>query len=156
MFIEIPENRQYEITHLLLDYNGTIALDGEIFNDIKEKIRCVSEMGVSVHILTADTNGTVIAACEGLSVQIDIFEKGNAAEKKEAVVVELGAENCMCIGNGYNDRRMFQACALSIAVLGVEGTSVAALNHADIVCREVIDAFDLILKNNRLIATLRD
>jgi soluble P-type ATPase len=62
----------------------------------------------------------------------------------------------VAVGNGNNDQFILKECALGIAVLGKEGLSLAAIKHADLIVREISDAFDLLLKPKRLIATLRE
>ena len=153
--INIPGRGKPFIENLLLDYNGTIACDGEVIASIKEKIGEVKKKGISVHVVTADTHGTVRKQCADLPVDIRIFDHSNAAENKREIAEELGAEHCVCIGNGWNDGLMFEACSISIIVIGDEGCSAQSLLKADIVCKGIHDAFDLILKPNRLIATLR-
>ncbi len=156
MTIEIPGYKSIEIHHLLLDYNGTLAIDGHLTQGVAEKIYEIAKTGIDVHIITADTNGTVRQTCRDLPVQIEIFENTGASESKRKVASKLGVGHCACIGNGYNDRHMFEACALSIAVIGSEGCSVGAIMQADIVCKHILEALDLILSSNRVIATLRD
>lgn len=61
----------------------------------------------------------------------------------------------MCVGNGFNDVLMFDAADLSVAVLEKEGTYAGLIAHADIVTRSIVDAFDLLLRTDRMRATLR-
>ena len=42
MRIEIPGYKVLTLDYLVLDYNGTIATDGKIPEDVKEKIRCLA------------------------------------------------------------------------------------------------------------------
>lgn len=156
MKIEVPGHKLIEIHHLLLDYNGTLALDGILIEGVADRIQEIAAKGIDIHIITADTNGTVRESCRDLPVQIEIFENTGAAVSKRSVAEKLGAEYCACIGNGYNDRHMFETCALSLAVIGAEGCSIRAIMQADIACNHILDALDLILKSNRTVATLRD
>ena len=155
MEINIPGRGIIKIKNLLLDYNGTIACDGKLISSVKEKIEAIDKEGIKVHIVTADTHGTVKNQCADIPVQIQIFDNSNAAQNKREIVEKLGSENCICIGNGFNDGQMFEACSISVIVMGVEGCSAKSLMKADIVCKSIEDAFDLILKPNRIIATLR-
>ena len=59
------------------------------------------------------------------------------------------------LGNGFNDIQMFDAAQLSIAVLEREGMCAALLSHASVVVRSIEDGLDLLLKPDRLRATLR-
>ena len=71
------------------------------------------------------------------------------------IVDRLGAAGCVAIGNGANDVPMLERAALGIAVIGPEGASGRALAAADVVCRSVVEALDLLLDPRLLVATLR-
>jgi len=153
--INIPGIGTINIKNLLLDYNGTIACDGKIISSVKERIESIHKMGIAVHLVTADTHGTVRNECADMPVQIQIFDNSNAAKNKKDIVKGLEADTCVCIGNGFNDGQMFEACRISIIVIGTEGCSAKSLVKADIVCKSIEDALDLILIHNRIIPTLR-
>lgn len=155
MEIKIPGRKTLDIKHLLLDYNGTIAVDGQLIKIVEEKINILRERGINAYILTADTHGNVKNQCGHMPVEIKVFDSGEARFAKERIANELGKENCASIGNGYNDGLMFKACDLSIIILGKEGCAVEALQSADIVCSSIEDALDLLINEKRLIATLR-
>lgn len=155
MEINIPGRGIINIKNLLLDYNGTIACDGKVIPSVKEKIESINKMGVKVHLVTADTHGTVRNECANMPVQIQIFDNSNAAKNKKDIVKKLEADKCVCIGNGFNDGQMFEACSISIIVIGTEGCSAKSLLKADIVCKNIEDALDLILIHNRMVPTLR-
>ena len=151
--IEIPGREKFKIEHVVLDYNGTIAEDGILLPEAAERIRELRKT-VRVHVLTADTYGTVAAQCEGLVDSIETFPRENAAKSKEEIVKKLGP-GCACFGNGYNDSLMFDAGLLSVAVLLKEGMCAGLLSHADVMVKSIADGLDLLLKPERLMATLR-
>ncbi|OZI12479.1 ATPase P [Bacillaceae bacterium SAS-127] len=153
--INIPGRGLIKIKNLLLDYNGTIACDGKVIPSVKEKIEAINKKGIRVQLVTADTHGTASSQCVNMPIEIQVFDNSNAAENKREIAEKLGAEQCICIGNGFNDGQMFEACGISIIVIGEEGCSAKSLLKADIVCKNIEEAFDLILKPNRIIATLR-
>lgn len=155
MKINIPGKNILEIYNLLLDYNGTIACDGTIKNSVKDKIISLNNKGLKIYVLTADTHGTVKEQCKSLPITIEIFDNSNAAEYKGEIVRKLCKENCMSIGNGFNDGKMFKESAISVAVIGNEGCSTKSLLEADIVCTSIDDALNLLLNPKRIIATLR-
>jgi soluble P-type ATPase len=70
-------------------------------------------------------------------------------------VAKLGPSQTVAIGNGANDARMLAAAVLGIATLGPEGLATITLQAADLVVGRVEDALDLLLRPQRLIATLR-
>ncbi|WP_332650403.1 HAD family hydrolase [Lysinibacillus sp. 54212] len=155
MEINIPGREIIKIKNLVLDYNGTIACDGKLIPSVKDKIEAINKKGVKVHLVTSDTHGSARNQCANLPIEIQIFDNSNAAENKREIVEKLGVEHCICIGNGFNDGQMFEACSISIIVIGEEGCSAKSLMKADIVCKDIEEAFDLLLKPSRIIATLR-
>ena len=151
--IEIPGRKTLEISSVVLDYNGTIAADGELVPGASEKIKKLCGMA-QVFILTADTYGTVKEQCRGLGAEVKTFPRTNAAVCKEEIVRSTG-KGTVCIGNGFNDIEMFDAADLSIAVMDLEGTCAALLPHADILVRSAEEGLDLLLHTDRIKATLR-
>ena len=152
--IEIPGMKPIDVSHVVLDYNGTIAVDGQLLAGVPERIEKLRQTA-EVHVLTADTYGTVRRQCEGLGVQVETFPREGAALCKERIVRALDG-GVVCVGNGLNDIQMFDAAALSIAVLETEGVCAGLLPHADVLVRASVDALDLLLIPDRLRATLRN
>ena len=154
MLIDIPGYDSLDIRHVLLDYNGTIALDGKIPDSVKERLALLSELA-HIHVLTADTHGTAASMCEGLPLEILTFPSSNAAQEKLHILNELEPHCCIAIGNGRNDALMCEAAKLSICIIGPEGACSALLAATDVATTSICDALDLLLKPKRLIATLR-
>ncbi len=83
------------------------------------------------------------------------MDKNQQQKQKAAYVRGLGNKSVVTIGNGLNDALMLKITALSIAVIQKEATAILTLKYADIVCSHIIDALELLIKSQRLIATLR-
>lgn len=154
MHIEVPGYKTFDLKYLLLDYNGTIALDGHMSEAVKKLIREVSKE-LEVFVLTADTHGTAASECNGLPVTLKTFPTDNAMESKLGIADSLGYDNCCAIGNGRNDVLMCSATSLSICILGEEGCYSHLINHTHITVKSIEDGLELLLKPKRLIATLR-
>lgn len=154
MDIVIPGYKNLHLENLVLDYNGTIALDGVLLPEVQEALIRLSEH-LSVYVLTADTHGTAKVMCEGLPAAIMTFPGDSAMESKLEIVKKLGAETCVSVGNGRNDCKMCQASALSIAVIGKEGMYSGLISSADVCAASILDALSLLENPKRLIATLR-
>jgi soluble P-type ATPase len=153
--IEIPGWGNIGIENIVLDLNGTIATDGKIPLEVKEKITSLVEK-IKIYILTADTQGTAAEEVRDISVElIRISEEKSKVEKFE-FLKKLNLENTVVIGNGNNDQLILKEAALGIVVLGDEGMSISAMKNADVVVKDVSNALDLFLKPKRLIATLRE
>jgi P-type E1-E2 ATPase len=154
--VEIPGRGTLRLTQLVLDLNGTIALDGELLPGVAERVAALRG-ALGIRIASADTFGGLDAIAEALGVQAARLRAGEPeAEQKAAIVRGLGAEQVVAIGNGANDVAMLGEAALGIAVLGREGLAVAALQAADVVVPSIDDALDLLLHPRRLRASLRN
>ena len=151
--IQIPGRELLTLNHLVLDYNGTIAEDGNIIEGIRPRLAELSKE-LSIYVITADTHGTAAKKCEGLPLQVLTFPTTEVGKIKaeEAAKMEGGV---ITIGNGFNDILMSDAADLSICVIGKEGCCGALLAHTDVVVTSIEDALDLLLKTGRLRATLR-
>ena len=154
MRVEIPSYKVLDLQYLMLDYNGTIAVDGKIPDDIKKRIIKLAEE-FEVYVLTGDTHGNVKKECEELPVHIFKCPYEHGAEAKAEFVRTLGKENCVCIGNGRIDLLMFREAELSIAVIDEEGAYGKLIAESDVCVRSMKEALDLLEKPKRLIADLR-
>ena len=154
MEFDIPGFRRLEIRHLVLDYNGTIAIDGILLEGVGERIRELAEH-LTVHVITADTFGNAARQVAGLPLEVKILASDDHAREKRDFVVELGADNVVAIGNGRNDREMLEASAIGVALIQIEGGAAQAVMSADIVSTSILDALDLLRYPKRLTATLR-
>ncbi len=140
--------------NLVCDFNGTLACDGTLLPDVSALLSRMSEC-ISIHVVTADTFGTVRNQLHTLPLIIHILPTKEQDRAKEKYVVELGADQTACIGNGCNDALMLARAALGICVILQEGAHTRSLQSADIVCCSITDALTLFLHPKRLIATLR-
>lgn len=152
---EIPGREDIEIENLVLDYNGTIAVDGKILEGVKDLLSILKDQ-VNIYILTADTYGTVEDECSNIAGRVLTFPRENAGKSKRDIIKKLGGEKTICIGNGFNDIPMFKEATLSIAIIEGEGASAQLLVHADIISRSIIEALEIILNEDKIRATLRN
>jgi len=152
--LDIPGWESLELEQLVLDVNGTVALDGEVLPGVAERLAVLSASLVT-YLVTADTHGRAAEIAERLRVRLTYIEAGDEAGQKQALVERLGAERVVAVGNGANDAEMLAAAAVGIAVLGPEGLATVTLRAADVVVVRIEDALDLLLRPQRLVATLR-
>jgi len=152
--IDIPDFGALRLEHLVLDYNGTLAADGELLPGVAAALTALAAV-MRIHVVTADTFGRAGAQLAGLPVEVVIAPATAQAEAKLAFVTTLGAERVVAIGNGRNDRRMLEASALGIALIQREGASAESLQRADVVATSILDALELLQHPQRLVATLR-
>jgi P-type E1-E2 ATPase len=149
--LQIPGGQPAELEFLLLDVNGTLSDRGELLAGVSERLAELHEQ-LEPRLLSADTFGTLTAIADQVAASAQTVASG---DEKLAVLRELGAHRCVAIGNGNNDALMLAEAALGIAVIGPEGCSSAALAAADVVCRSIVDALDLLREPRTLAATLR-
>jgi soluble P-type ATPase len=142
------------LEHLVLDYNGTLALDGRPLPGVKARLKRLARL-LRIHVVTADTFGKARAGLGGLKCTLEILEGAGEDRAKAAYVRRLGPDRVACIGNGRNDRGMLRIAALGIAVVQAEGASGEAVAAADLLMPSVTDALDLFLRPRRLVASLR-
>ncbi|MDJ0757430.1 MAG: hypothetical protein QNJ45_28105 [Ardenticatenaceae bacterium] len=150
----IPDFGSLELHHLVMDYNGTLAVDGPLLAELKPKLRALHHH-LTLHVVTADTFGHAREQLADLPCRLAILQEGNQAEQKEKLIHRLGPSSVVAIGNGRNDRLMVGTAALGLAVIQQEGAAAQTLMAADAVCTSTANALDLLLNPKRLIATLR-
>lgn len=151
---QIPGFGTLTLEHLVLDYNGTLAVDGLLLPGVKGALNTLAAE-LAIHVVTADTFGRAAGGLEGVNCRLTVLEAGRQAQAKVNVVNRLGADRTVSIGNGRNDALMLAASALGVAVILGEGASTVSLNAADIVCTDIVSALELLMHPLRLTATLR-
>jgi len=152
--ISIPGFRSLRLSHLVLDYNGTLAVDGHLLAGVGDALTALAH-DVAIHVITADTFGLAATQLNGLPVNLTIAPIESQAETKFAFVTSLGAETVVAIGNGRNDRLMLKAASLGISLIQREGGSVDTMMSADIASTNILDALDLLKNPKHLVAILR-
>lgn len=152
--LSIPDFGDVSLKHLVIDYNGTLALDGKLLPGAREVLQAVAAK-LDIQVLTADTFGRAAEQLKSIPVTLTILGPDQQAEAKLDFLQHLGVERCVAIGNGRNDRKMLAAAAISIAVIQKEGVSREALASAHVATANVLEALDLLIHPERLTATLR-
>jgi P-type E1-E2 ATPase len=152
--LRIPGVGNMRWDHVVLDLNGTLALDGQVLPGVAERLLRLEE-AVNVHVVTADTRGTASEVADRLGLRLRRVQGLQQAEQKQRFLQGLGPQYVIAIGNGNNDALMLEAASLGIAVVGPEGCATRALAAADLVVRDILEALDLPLNPERILATLR-
>lgn len=153
--INIPGFRKIEASHLVLDYNGTLAIDGTMIPGVKELLNSLATE-LAIHIITADTFGNITGNMTGINCTLDIISRDSQQEQKAEFIESLGSNSVIAMGNGMNDSLMLKNAALGIAVIQKEGACLKTIENADVVCISIVDALELLKNPLRLIATLRN
>ena len=153
--ISIPGSNTLTLDHLVLDYNGTIAEDGNIIPKVVGRIIDLSET-LDIYIVTADTYGTVAEKTKNLPCTLEVIPPTEQDQAKKQFIQQLGSNRACAIGNGRNDALMLTHAALGIGIIQAEGGCSKMLYNADVICTHINDALDLLLLPDRLKATLRN
>ncbi len=152
--LDIPGFAALALAHLVLDFNGTLALDGRLRDGVAPRLQALADT-LALHVVTGDTHGTARDQLRGLPVTLTVLGPDHQAEAKREHLRRLGPRGCAAIGNGRNDRLMLGEAALGIAVTGPEGTASEALHAAHLFVPDLLAALDLLAHPRRLVASLR-
>lgn len=152
--ITVPYYKILILRHVVLDYNGTLAEDGVLKDEARSRLEALAER-YSVHVITSDTFGSVKKELAGFDVSVVVLQSDDHTAEKASYIDTLGRVHCAAVGNGNNDAEMLKQAELGIALIGDEGCSTRTLLSSDIVCSGIKEAMELLLKDKRLIATLR-
>lgn len=155
LHVSIPGWKTLELEYLVLDYNGTLACDGEpVGNQLREQLGRLAAL-LKVHVVTADTFGKVRERVAGWPCCVEVLPAKDQDLGKLTYIEQLGSDQVAAVGNGRNDRLMLKRAALGIAVLQQEGAATEAVLAADVVCPSITAALELLENPMRLVATLR-
>jgi soluble P-type ATPase len=150
--IDVPGREPLRLTHLILDFTGTLSLDGQLLPGVTESLIALGET-MLITVLTADTFGTAARELEGLPVTLHHIRTGR---DKADFMAGLQRSATVAVGNGRNDVDMVRMAAVGVAVVGPEGCAGELIAAADVVCRDILDVFGLLREPLRLKATLRE
>jgi soluble P-type ATPase len=151
--VDIPGWGSVDIENIVIDLDGTIATDGKIAPEVKEKIGALSKLA-KIFILTANPRGSANEETSGMKAELIRVSNEDSKGRKFDFLKTLNLEMTVAIGNGSNDQLILKEAAFGIAVLGDEGVSVSAIKSADVVVKNIESALDLFLKPRRLITIL--
>ncbi|NMB55762.1 MAG: HAD family hydrolase [Leptolinea sp.] len=152
--LTIPGMGNVQILHLVLDVNGTLAVDGTLLEGMPRALASLAGR-LQIHLITADTHGHKDEIDRILGIESIRLQPGGETAQKARFVRELGGRQCAAIGQGANDALMLSEAILGIAVLSPEGLCVDALKSARIVMPDIFSAFGLLENPQRIVATLR-
>jgi P-type E1-E2 ATPase len=150
----IPGLGEYRLEHLVMDVNGTLAVDGQLIEGVAVKIASLRQQLI-IHLLTADTHGKQALIDQQLGLTALRIKSGGEARQKAEYVRRLGSETVAAIGQGANDVEMLAAAQLGICVMSPEGVATGALLASDLVAPTILAALELFETPARIVATMR-
>ncbi len=152
--INIPGLGNFNLQHLVMDVNGTLAVDGQLIDGVAEKIQSLREQ-MTIHLLTADTHGRQAVIDRQLDLTAVRIKPGGETLQKADYVRALGADTVVAIGQGANDSEMLKTACLGICVMSQEGVARETLLAGDLIAPTIISALELLEKPVRITASLR-
>ena len=102
--IKIPGAQPLRLSYLILDYNGTLACDGSILPGVAERLEILAKH-LEIHIVTADTFGSVRTQVAHLPVQLAVIPPEKQAQAKAAYIENLGPATSAAIARGRKNAR---------------------------------------------------
>ena len=151
--IERPGQGNLEIEFILIDFEGTLSSDRRVHPKAKDKINLLSKRA-KIHILTKEEKERVEEVLKKVKAEIIYLTEGKSSQQKLDLLRQLGPSRTVAIGNGVDDVPMIEEAGLGICILGKEGTFSEAMEKADVVFTNILDALDFLLKPLRQKATL--
>ncbi len=151
--IERPGQSPLDIDFILLDFEGTLATNRRVHPKTKAKINLLSKR-TSIYILTIQQKEVIEERLKKIKAEIFCLVEGIASSRKLELLRQLGATRCAVIGNNVSSAELMKEAGIGICVIGREGSSTRALNHAEVIFSDILDALDFLLKPLRQKSTL--
>jgi soluble P-type ATPase len=137
---------------IILDLNGTLAVDGKLVEGVITRIEKLKELGFKLWLFTGDQRGT--AAMQARELGIELMFAKNTSEKAECAK-KCNFETTVAIGNARIDIGTFENARIKIATLQKEGIHAGIIPHIDIIIPSINDALDLLINPDSFNATMR-
>jgi soluble P-type ATPase len=153
ILIERPGLNPLEIEFILLDFEGTLAIDRRVHPKAKDKINLLSKR-TNLYVFTTQKKELIEERLRKVKAEIIYLAEGNSSRRKLDLLRQLGPTRCATIGNGMDDTTLMQEAGIGICVIGKEGSSGETMKNADLVFADILDALDFLLKPLRQKATL--
>ncbi len=152
MTYDVPGVGTLDLQTIILDLNGTISVHGALVEEVQERLTKLKELGYKIVLFTGNTRGDADQMAAHLGIE---WRLAKSAEDKRDEVLKLNPETCVSIGNGLIDLELMKVVKLRIVTLQAEGVHVQTLLASDVVVPTIIDALDMLIDSNVLVATLR-
>ncbi len=142
-----------EIQSVLIDLEGTLAIDRRVHPKSKDKVNLLSKRA-TIYILARGNTENAEKILKKMKVEILFVTEKDSSQQKLNLLQRLGPHQTAVIGNGLDDVRVMEQAGLGMCVIGKEGSCAEAMAKADLVFTDVLDALDFLLKPLRQRATL--
>jgi len=151
--MERPGQEPLRIEYILIDFEGTLAVDRRVDPKAKDKMNLLSRR-TKIYVLAQGQDQVAEEVLKKVTVEVVHLKEGESSQGKLNLLNELGSQRTVAIGNGLDDVAMVENAGLGICVISREGTASEMLEKADLVVANILDALDFLLKPMRQQATL--
>jgi soluble P-type ATPase len=151
--IQRPGQQPLEIENLLIDYEGTLAMDRRVHPKAKDKMNLLSKR-IKLFVFTTGEKALVEERLRKVNAEIVCLAESEASRQKLDLLRQLGPGKTVAIGNGADDAAMIEEAGLGICTIGKEAAAGETIRRADLVVTDILDALDFLLKPLRQKATL--
>ena len=87
--VKIPGGEPWQLAHLVLDLNGTLACDGVLLSGIAKRIAALKSQ-LTIHLLTADTHGSAQQAAQKAQ---ELAKKASELANKQGELAKQAAKD---------------------------------------------------------------
>jgi len=143
---------EINLNTIILDLNGTLAIDGKLVEGVIPRIVKLKELGFKIYLFTGDQRGTAAMQAKELGIEL-MFAK--TTEEKAECAKKCNFETTVAIGNARIDIGTFDNAKIKIGTLQREGIHAGILPHIDILMPSINDALDLLINPDSFNATMR-
>ena len=152
MLIKGPNKETINIENIVLDLNGTLAVNGRVSEKTKQLVLELKQLKYRVVLISGDIRGNAAEIAKELD--LELFLGANSFAKAEQMQ-RFDKERTAAIGNARIDIGTFQNAKISIATIQSEGIHTGILQYVDVLVPTIEDALGLFIDVKSLEATLR-
>jgi len=152
MKYNVPEIGEIEIKTIVFDLNGTLQVNSEIPEGVKERLAQLSAKGFHLVFFSGDVRGNASKIAEELGME---FRTTSSGKEKEKEFLTFDPETTAAIGNARIDNGTFKHAKISIGTLQAEGIHVGILKHIDVLVPSINNALDFFLNEGTFKGTMR-
>jgi len=152
MIYEIPDAEPLDLRTIILDLNGTLSVSGVVPDGVQERITKLKQRGFEIILFTGNTRGNANELAQSLGIEWRLA--ANGAEKRD-LALKMNPEYCVSIGNGLIDLELMKVVKFRMVTIQAESVHVQTLLNSDVIVPTIINALDMLLDPNILIATIR-
>ncbi len=152
MIYNPPGKGKITLDTIILDLNGTLAIEGNLVDVVIKRIEKLKTLGFKIYLFTGDQRGNAVIQAKKLGIDVVITKN---TQEKALASKKFNKNTTVAIGNARIDIGTFENSRIRIATLQKEGIHREILEHVDIIVPSINDALDLLINVDSFNATMR-